>query len=235
MKLNLGGNARFSGQRTHEIRRGNQAGGKKLTLWQRIAAVLPSRKASPEINRYRRQNFWNTFRGLRQLAAAQIFGTAHALGTLTATLTRGDGTVIDYGVVSYRVVTDDGVEAIVDAFQNLAELEDFKYHGYGTGTTAEAATDAALVTELTTEYSPNATRPTGSQTEGATANIYRTVATLTPDSGGVIAITEHAIFDQAATGGGVMLDRSVFAAMNLDSANGDNLQTTYDFEVVSGG
>jgi hypothetical protein len=108
-----------------------------------------------------------------------------------------------------------------------------KFHGIGTGTTAEAIGDTALVTELTTEYNPNSTRATGSQTEAA-ANIYQTVGTNTLDSG-TPAVTEHGIFTQAATGGGTLLDRSVFAAINLVGANGDGLQTDYRFTVTAGG
>lgn len=141
------------------------------------------------------------------------------------------GTVTDYGVVSTRLVTDAGVAFLVDALQNLTEPENFKFHGYGTGTTAEAASQTALVTELTTQYVTDNVRPTGSQTENA-ANVYRTVGTLSPDTGGTIAITEHAIF--SATAAGTMLDRSVFSAINVVAA-ADSLQTTYDFTIASGG
>lgn len=144
------------------------------------------------------------------------------------------GQVTDYGLLSTRLVTDTGVAFIVDAFQNLTELENLKFHGYGTGTTAESAAQTALVTELTTQYASDNVRPTGTTTEGASANIFRTVATLSPDSGGTIAITEHAVFSQAATGGGTMLDRSVFSAINL-VAGSDSLATTFDLTVASGG
>lgn len=137
------------------------------------------------------------------------------------------------GVVSRKLVTDNGVAFIVDAFQNSVELENMKFHGLGTGSTAENAADSALVTELTTEYTGNV-RATGSTTEGATANIYRTVGTNTLDSG-TPALREHGIFSQAATGGGVLLDRSVFAAINLDGTAGDGLQSTYDLTLSSGG
>lgn len=143
------------------------------------------------------------------------------------------GLVTDYGVLGRKVVTDAGVAFIVDGFQNLVELENMKYHGFGTGTTAEAAGDTALVTELTTEYATNNTRPTGTTTEGATGNIFRTVATLSPDSGGTLAITEHGVFSQAANSGGTLLDRSKFAAVNL-VAGQDSLQVTYDLTLTSG-
>jgi hypothetical protein len=144
------------------------------------------------------------------------------------------GYVTNYGLLSAQLVTNNGVGFIVDAFQNLVELENMKYHGFGTGTGAEAQGDTALGTELTTEYVTNNTRPTGTTTEGASANIYRTVATLSPDSGGTIAITEHGVFDQAANSGGVLLDRSKFSAINL-VAGADSLQTTYELTLTAGG
>jgi hypothetical protein len=139
--------------------------------------------------------------------------------------------VEDHGLVSKKVVTDTGVGYIVDAFQNLTELENMKFHGLGTGVTAEAASQSALVTELTTEYNPNSTRATGTTAENA-ANIFETVATNTLDSG-TPAVTEHSAF--SATSAGVMLDRSLFSAINLVGANGDSLQTTYRLTFTSGG
>lgn len=143
------------------------------------------------------------------------------------------GRVRDYGIVSDKLVTNNGVGFIVDAFQNLVELENMKYHGFGTGTNSEAQGDSALQTELTTQYASDNTRPTGTTTENA-ANIYETVATLSPDSGGTLAITEHGVFSQAATGGGVLLDRSVFSAVNV-VAGSDSLQSTYRLTLTAGG
>lgn len=144
------------------------------------------------------------------------------------------GHVTNYGVLSRRVVTTAGVNFMVDAFQNTTELENLKFHAFGTGTNAEASADTALQTELTTQYNPDSTRPTGSLTEGASANIFRTVGTLTPDAGGTIAVTEHGVMSQAATGGGTLLDRSVFSAVNI-VASADSLQTTYDLTLTAGG
>lgn len=145
----------------------------------------------------------------------------------------GDGRIQDFGVVSRRLVTNNGVAFIVDAFQNLVELENMKFHGFGTGTNAEAQADSALQTELTTQYATDNVRPTGTTEEGASANIFKSVATLAPDSGGTIAITEHMLLSQAATGGGVGFDRSVFAAVNL-VAGSDSLVATYQLTINAG-
>jgi hypothetical protein len=208
---------------------------RELTLREIAAWALPRRGLDEGVAAWRFRNLPNFARGFYRVAFARLFRIPTHYGAVYLTKICGDGSRVVYGLASMRVVTDAGVAAIVDAFQNTVELETFKYHGFGTGTTAEAAGDTALVTELTTEYNPNSTRPTGSQGEGATANIYRTVGTLTPDSGGTIAVTEHGVFTQAATGGGTLLDRSKFAAVNLDSTNGDSLAATYDLTLTSGG
>jgi hypothetical protein len=143
-------------------------------------------------------------------------------------------TLEDHGVVSRKVVTTAGVGFLVDSWQNILEMETMKYHGIGTGTNAEASADTALQTELTTEYNPNSTRATGSLTEGASANIFRSVGTNTLDSG-TPAITEHGLLSQAATGGGTLWDRSVFSAINLVGANADALTSQYDLTASAGG
>lgn len=139
------------------------------------------------------------------------------------------GNRTDYGVVSRHVVTDAGVAFIVDTFDNTVEAEIMNYHGSGTGTTAEAANQTALVTESTTALNPDNTRPTGTQSQPS-ANIYRTTATATYDASA--AITEHGIFSQAATGGGTLLDRSVFSAVNVVS--GESIQFQYSLTFPSG-
>jgi hypothetical protein len=186
---------------------------------------------STEVNEWRDSNKDNIKRGLSTITAAKRYGISHFYGRLWIKLTRVNGEEIDYGLASLRVVTDVGVGFIVDAFQNSVELENMKFHALGTGTNNEAAGDTALQTELTTEYATNNTRPTGTTTEGATANIYRTVGSNTVD--GAVAATEHGIFSQAANSGGVLLDRSKFAVINL--ASGDTLTTTYDLTFTSGG
>lgn len=136
-----------------------------------------------------------------------------------------------FGVVSRRVITTAGVGYLVDAWQNSVELENMKYHGLGTGTDAAATGDTALQTELTTEYTGNV-RATGSTTEGSGANIFRTVGTNTLDSG-TPAVTEHGVFSAASSG--VLWDRTVFSAINLDGTVGDSLQATYDMSASAGG
>lgn len=160
-----------------------------------------------------------------------IFPVTTITSELRAKVIRADGSIVDYGVLSRKVVTNNGVAFIVDAFDNTVELENMNYHGAGTGTNSENASDSALQTESTTALNPNSTRATGTQSQPS-ANIYRTVGTLTFDADA--AITEHGVFSQPATGGGVLLDRSVFSAINVVGANGDSIQFTYSLTLTSG-
>ncbi len=125
------------------------------------------------------------------------------------------------GVVSNRVVTNVGVQFIVNAFLNTTEAENMNYHGSGTGNTAEAVGNTALVTEV-------ASRVAGTQSSPSNG-VYRTLATITYGAG--FAIVEHGIF--SASSAGTLLDRSVFAAVNV--ANGDSIQFQYDLTFSAGG
>ena len=105
-------------------------------------------------------------------------------------------------------------------------VQNFKYHGVGTSSAAIAETDTGCTTELTTQYNPDNTRATGSQTNNG-ANIYRTVGTNTVDAS--VTIQEFCLMSQAATGGGTMWTRILTGGVSLSS--GDSIQTTYDLTI----
>lgn len=173
---------------------------------------------------------WIAYHIVRHIA--KQFGVMTGIGELRAVLHRANGERINYGVLSYRVVTDAGVAYIVDDFDNAAgsaDVSNFNYHGCGTGTTAEAAGDTALVTESTTALNPDSTRATGTRSQPA-ANQFRSVGTLTFDASA--AVTEHGLFTASGTGTGTLLDRSVFSAINVVS--GDSIQFTYTITFTSG-
>jgi len=220
----------------------------RLRVLKHASAVLPARELSfREIARYglphfgvslevalwRLRNLPNLLRGLWRVIIARFFGLSNFYGAVGLVKSGPDGRIVNYGLASLRVVTTAGVNFIRDAFIGSVEPENMKFHGFGTGTNAEASSDTALQTELTTQYATDNTRPTGSQVSGG-AGAYQTVATLSPDSGGTLAITEHGILSQAATGGGTLLDRSVFSAVNL-VAGSDSLQATYTLTSSAGG
>lgn len=154
-----------------------------------------------------------------------------AVARLYATVLRADGRVEQLGLISTKLITDNGVAFLVDDWDNNGtDLTNLNFHGCGTGTNAENQTDSALQTESTTALNPDNTRATGTRSQPA-ANQYRTVGTLTFDN--TAAVTEHGIFSQSGTGGGTLWDRSVFSAINV--VNGDSIQFTYTCTVSAGG
>lgn len=143
-------------------------------------------------------------------------------------------TAEDLGVVSRHVVTNNGVKNIVDVWNSAGSaLNLWKFVGLGTGTTAEAAADSVLVTELTTEYATDSVRATGVISQPSN-NVARVVDTNTLDSG-TPAVTEAGLFTLAAATTGVLWDRFKFSAINLVGANGDGLQTTINSTFTAGG
>lgn len=191
---------------------------------------LPRKGLDPRVNDWRTRNARHLFRGVRRVLTARALSLATFYGSLYITHIHADGEVLELGLASMRVVTTAGVNYLVDCLQGTVEPELLKFHGVGTTNTAESAADTALAAESTTALNPDNTRATGSLTEGASANIFRTVGTLTADAS--IAAVEHGIFTQAATGGGTLLDRSVFSTVNLASA--DSIQFTYDLTLPAG-
>lgn len=140
---------------------------------------------------------------------------------------------VDYGPVSYRVMTDVFVADLVDDMDNAsggADVSIYNYHGIGTTNTAEAAGDTALAAESTTALNPDSTRATGTRSQPA-ANQFRSTGTLTADAS--IAAVEHGLFSTSGTGTGKLMDRSVFSTVNLVS--GDSLSTQYTATFNSGG
>jgi len=169
--------------------------------------------------------FWMLSKKLRRVIS--LFFNLHVIeaeGMLSVKLIK-NGIPYDFGVVARRKVTTEFVNYLVDMLQTDATtIGDFKYHISGTSTDAESNTDVSLHTAIGTA------RTVGTQVEGASANIYRSVATIAYTAGG--AVTEHAIFNLAygsAQDDGTLLDRSVFAAINVVS--GDSIEFTYELTV----
>ncbi|HYD52603.1 MAG TPA: hypothetical protein VEA99_08250 [Gemmatimonadaceae bacterium] len=169
---------------------------------------------------HRLRNLPARLRGLKaELCTLAQIGV---LAELQATVIRADGSLEHLGVVSRRVVTNNGVAFLADAMQGLTEPENINHHDCGTGTTAEAAADSALVTPF------GGARVAGTQSEPA-ANQYRSTATIS--FSGSFAITEHGIFSAASAG--TLFDRSVFAAVNV--ASGESIQFQYTLTFTAGG
>lgn len=151
-----------------------------------------------------------------------LTGVPTIVAELRGRLVRRDGTVIDFGVLSRRLVTDAGVAFLVDDWaDDSADITTLNYHGSGTGTGAEAVGDTALGTAVESRASGTKSQPA--------ANQLRSVATISYTASR--AITEHGLFSAATAG--TLWDRSVFSAINV--ANGDSIQFTYTCTVNSGG
>lgn len=195
---------------------------------------MPHRGLSDHVNQWRASNRRNLQRGLAKVIPARALKIPHFYGQLFLSKITADGDRVDYGLASLRLVTTAGVAYIcADMASGANDINLFRFHGIGTGATAEAVGDTALGAESTTALNPDNTRATGSQASAtvSTNATYTTVGTVTVDA--AVACTEHGIFSQAATGGGTLLDRSVFSVVNL--ASGDSLQATYVLTINSGG
>lgn len=154
----------------------------------------------------------------------ELEGAVIMRSSLSARVLRKDGSVEDLGIIATKEVTDAFVGFVVDQLQTeTSAFGDFKYHDSGTGVTAEDQTDTAM------ETATGEARTTGTQIEGATANIYKSVATDT--YAGSFAITEHGLFN--ASSDGILMDRSVFSAINVTS--GDKIEFTYELTLTAGG
>lgn len=212
---------------------GRRAKPKRPSIISLLNETLPHFNESDEVRLFKALNFMGMIkkRSFRPLIYANLFKLTTLQGSLRLRKITPDGEVFDFGLVGLKLVTNAGVDYIVDAFQNSVELEIMNFHGIGLGSTAENVGDTDIETELTTQYASDNTRATGSLAEGASSNIYRTVGTNTVDA--AVALREHGVLNNAAVGSGVLLDRTVYALINL--ADGDSLQSTYELTVSAGG
>ena len=145
-------------------------------------------------------------------------------GRWSAVYQAPNGQVRDFGVVSEKCVTTVFVNLLVDALQAAqSTFATFKWHQSGTGTADEAASDTDLGAPLA------GGRTEGGQTEGATANIYQSVATIAYT--GAATITEVGLFNAAT--GGVLLDRGKFAGIAV--VNNSQIRFTYELTATAGG
>ena len=168
-------------------------------------------------------NLPNVWPGLWRSRLRRICKMSGLEGRLYARLFRADGSIVEYGLISTRLVTTALVDFIVDQLQaEDSEIGDFKFHDSGIGVTGANITDTDI------ETTDNEARATGTQAEDA-HNIYESVGTISYT--GTLAITEHGLFSQAA--GTTLMDRHTFSAINVVS--GDSITFTYKFTCSAGG
>ena len=163
-----------------------------------------------------------------------FLGKLLGFGTITSRLLvrvhRANGDWINYGVVSYRVVTTAFVTALATALHTQASPGNLYYHALGTSDTPGAAIgDTGMNTELTSEYNPDNTRPTGTHTSAA--GVYESVGTVAIDFG-TPGVKEHGVMG-ANQGAATLIDRHTFAVVNM--AAGDSYVGTYQLTLTAGG
>lgn len=173
-----------------------------------------------KINSYR-DGIWIMTKKFRKAAliATGIGGVQALEGSLNFRILRNNEWY-DFGCVGHKVITTAFAEFVVDQLISESSVfGDFKYHEIGTGTTAENKTDTALENYVEA-------RTAGTQVEDSSM-VYKSVASISITD--TRAITEHGIFNHATHGSGTLMDRTVFAAVNLVS--GDVFEATYKLTV----
>jgi hypothetical protein len=172
----------------------------------------------------RRGFIWGTLTNKAAKSFSRLTGIPTMTAELKARLKRADGTVIDYGVLGRRVVTSAFVNFMVDQLQaEDSTWGDFNWHDSGVGVTAENVADTDI------ETTDGEARVSGTQGEGASANIYQSVGTISYTT--TKAITEHLLAN--ASTAGIGMDRTVFSPINV--TDGDSIQFTYELTVNDGG
>ena len=128
------------------------------------------------------------------------------------------GWMENVGLVSHGKVTVEFRDFSIDNLvSDTTEFGDFKFHRPGTSAQAESNTDTGLITDAGLEA-------TGTQLEGATADIYKSVATVTADTSETWQ--EHSIASQTGAGGGQLMDRSLISP-TVSVVNLDTVEFTY--------
>jgi len=133
------------------------------------------------------------------------------------------GPIVDYGTLSYQKVTNDFAAFLVTTMQaEDTSVASFFYHAAGTDNTAESSGDTELGSEIL--------RSTGTLTE-TSAQVFKSVATLTFASSN--SVLEHGLLNDDTSGPGILMDRSIYTAIELNSS--DQIEYTYELTVESGG
>jgi hypothetical protein len=132
-----------------------------------------------------------------------------------------DGKWRTLGLIAVKKVTTAFANYLVASLQNqtTSPIDVFKYHDSGTGSTAESNAQTGLITPC------GEARDVGTQAQGGSANIYRSIATHTYSGG--FAIVEHGLF--SASSAGTLMDRSLFSAINVVAT--DKIEWTYELTV----
>lgn len=134
------------------------------------------------------------------------------------------GEILDQRTIK-NLVVDVGKAGIAGLINGVV-TNFYDYMAIGTGTTAAAAGDTALGTEISTSGGARALATLSRVTTTDTNDTAQFV--LTYSFTGSFAVTEAGLFDASAAGN--LLCRQVFSAVNV--ANGDSLQITWKVQIT---
>ena len=148
----------------------------------------------------------------RPPAPVQSVDGARLRGMLQSVLRRGDGTVLY--AAEENLITNAGFDLLCNVLGLNSQPSDLTHIAIGTGSTAAAAAQTALVTQVARESATYA-HTTGSKS-------FTMEATFSAGTG-TGAITESGLFN--ASSGGTMFNRVTFAAIN--KGGNDSLEQTF--------
>jgi len=135
------------------------------------------------------------------------------------------------GLVSLAVaLVNNGTAIITNRMMQAGTAP--KNIGWGTGTTPAAVTQSALVAEVAPTGTVGRTVGTESRTTVTVANDnYQVAGLVTATLAGPTAIAEAGLFDSATAGGGTMLIRGNFTAVNVNA--GDSINFTFGLQFLA--
>uniref|UniRef100_A0A6M3IPP5 Uncharacterized protein n=1 Tax=viral metagenome TaxID=1070528 RepID=A0A6M3IPP5_9ZZZZ len=154
-------------------------------------------------------------------------GAVEMFGILSAKQNDAQGNFKkDLGVVGVKAVTLEFAKLLADSLGAYAAstITTFNAHAQGDGSAAEGTGDAAL-------SSQRGGRNVGSQTHGASSNIYKSVATIAATAS--YTVIEHGLFDTTGAASDRLLDRTVIDSFVV--ATNDEVEWTYQLTIVTGG
>lgn len=163
--------------------------------------------------------FWGRLHA--ELRRSRLIPATVGLGAFIHWMMTGD----DAGM-GLALVTTVGMNYLAADFlaSSVNHISAFNFHDTGTGTTAPAISDTALVAQA----GPT-TRATGTQSNPV-AGTYKSVGTISYSS--TLNIAELGLFSQAAQGG-TLWDRRTFTAMPVD--NTISVSYAYSVSMTAGG
>ena len=130
-----------------------------------------------------------------------------------------------YVLANCNLITNVGHAAGNARMSGQGSYSTFVNLAIGTGTTAAAAADTALQTEITTGGGARGAATASQVTTTVTNDTTQLVKTWTFTAS--FAVTEEGILDNATTGGN-LLAHQVFSAINV--ASGDSLTVTHKYQ-----